>query len=136
MSGWAGLSAPLDPKTIAGEADIGAVLGDTLALLQEASAYLKRLPQVHPTLVLIAKLERHLQAPAMATVQRAADRVRHEQQARCATANDPYGVPIIEAEVQGDKMRLKLGTPRNRERAINLLQAGCEMHLVLKSVQR
>lgn len=115
---------------------MSAVLGDTLALLHEASAYLKRLPQVHPTLVLIAKLERHLQAPATATAQRAADRALHEQQARCATENDPYGVPIIEAEVQGDKLRLKLGTPRNRDRAINLLQAGCELQLSPKQAQR
>ena len=118
------------------QADLGAMLNDTISLLQEATAYLKRMPQVHPTQVMVAKLERHLQAPAAATAQRVAAQIEHGQLARCATANDPFGVPIIEAEVHGDKVRLKLGPARNKERAIKLLEAGCELQLEGKTALR
>ncbi|MGP1692296.1 MAG: hypothetical protein ACTS6O_07300 [Giesbergeria sp.] len=137
MTEWAGLQPPLDPALITGRTDVGAVLVDTLKLLQEASDYLTRLPRVPVTQQLISKLEAHQRDPATLTAQRVAEQIAHEQQARCAAAYTAFGLPIIACEVQGNKLRMKLGTsPSARERAIKMLEAGCELQLEPKATFR
>lgn len=134
MTEWAGLQPPLDPALIIGQTDVGAVLVDTLKLLQEASDYLTRLPRVPVTQQLIAKLEAHQSAPATLTARRVAEQLEHEKQARCAAAYTAFGVPIIECEVQGNKLRMKLGNaPSSRARALAMLEAGCELQLEPKT---
>ncbi|WP_087866050.1 hypothetical protein [Comamonas thiooxydans] len=134
MTEWAGLQPPLDPALIIGKTDVGAVLVDTLSLLQEASDYLKRLPRVPITQQLIAKLEAHQLAPATLTARRVAEQLEHEKLARCAAAYTTYGLPIIECEVQGNALRMKLGhAPSSSARAIAMLEAGCELQLEPKT---
>lgn len=137
MTEWAGPQPPLDKALVTGKADASAVLADTLTLLQEASDYLARLPRVPMTQQLIAKLEAHQRDPATMTAKRVAAQLENEQQARCAAAYTAYGLPVISCEVDGNKLRLKMGTaPSSRERVIKMLEAGCELQLEPKATFR
>ena len=75
-------------------------------LLQEVMDYLLRLPHVLPTAALARKVKAHLDQP-----ERRAAEIRASEEARLAGLRHgcnftPIGLPVIEAEVDGDRLRL------------------------------
>lgn len=75
-------------------------------LLQEVMGYLLRLPPVLPTAALARKVKAHLDQP-----ERRATEIRASEEARLAGLRNgctfaAVGLPVIEAEVDGDRLRL------------------------------
>ncbi|CAN7636742.1 hypothetical protein LJR129_004906 [Acidovorax sp. LjRoot129] len=85
-----------------------ATLNDTLKLLEEVSAYLKRLPHVPITAELVRKLDAHLQTPETMSARRLAEEHERAQRARGAAILSPLGVPLVELEVYADRVKIQI----------------------------
>ena len=129
---WDGIKpfAPLNP--IQTMDHLAAVLGDTLELLSEVSDYLARLPHIPATKELINKIEAHQLDPAVATAMRIAKQLEAEAQSRVAGMYSPAGLPLIEVEVLGDAVRLKIGPEPARRAVLQNLEEGQELTLQLR----
>lgn len=96
-----------EPRSKAFEA---AEISDTIALLEQCAAYLKRMPPVAVTLGLIRDIENHLAQPETITAQRLASvnakelELRH--QVRTARKFSPSGAPLLDVEVHGNHVRV------------------------------
>lgn len=104
-------------------------------LLQEVMAYLLRLPAVPTTVALARKVKDHLDQP-----DRKAAELRASEEARRAGLRHgcnftPVGLPVIEAEVDGDHLRL--WTPGDAVRGSDRTRAGWPVMLCqrLQSVE-
>jgi len=124
-----------------------AALQDALRLLGEVSDYLKRLPHVPITRKLIDRIDAHVANPEVLAAERQAREHSAETELRCMTrvagAYTAVGTPLVQVEVQGDRVRLSMGTSvylddQDRaehvrwlgERVTSLLEAGVELKLV------
>ena len=128
---WDGIKPFTQPNPIQTMDHLAAVLGDTLELLVEVSDYLSRLPRVPMTQELINKIEAHQNDPGALTAMRIAKQIEAEAQSRVVGLYTPAGLPLLEMEVQGNTLRLKIGPEPARATALRRLEQGQELKLEL-----
>ena len=128
---WNGIAPFAPPNPIQTMDHLAAVLGDTLELLAEVSDYLGRLPHVPVTKELIKKIEAHQNDPGALTAMRIAKQIETEAQSRVVGLYTPAGLPLLEVEVQGNTLRLKIGPEPARATALRRLEQGQELKLEL-----
>jgi hypothetical protein len=127
------------------QATQAAVFTDTIALLEQCAAYLKRMPPVAVTLMMLRDIENHLAQPETSTAKRLASinarelELRH--QVRSVRTFATSGVPLLEVQVCGDHVRisthetyLREGLDRKTHSAetqtlLNMLTKGVELEL-------
>lgn len=89
------------------------VLADSLKMLAKVSDYLKRMPAVPATLQLVRRIDKHLEDPKTLVAQRMAEAREKEmdlrKQTRSAATYTPAGLPVLQVQVCGEKVTLKLG---------------------------
>lgn len=133
---WDGIKPFTPPNPIQTMDHLAAVLGDTLELLAEASDYLRRLPHVPATRELINKIEAHQIDTGAMTATRIAKQIEAEAQSRVVGLYTPAGLPLMEVEVQGNTVRLKIGPEPARATALRRLEQGQELKLELRDKKK
>ncbi len=133
---WDGIKPFTPPNPIQTMDHLAAVLGDTLELLAEASDYLRRLPHVPATRELINKIEAHQIDTGAMTATRIAKQIEAEAQSRVVGLYTPAGLPLMEVEVQGNTVRLKIGPEPARATALRKLEQGQELKLELRDKKK
>ena len=128
---WDGIKPSNQPNPIHTMDHLAAVLGDTFELLAEVSDYLSRLPLVPATRELIDKIDAHQNDPGALTAMRIAKQIETEAQSRVVGLYTPAGLPLLEVEVQGNTLRLKIGPEPARATALRRLEQGQELKLEL-----
>ena len=128
---WDGIKPFTPPNPIHTMDHLAAVLGDTLELLAEAADYLVRLPHVPLTKELIDKIEAHQLDSGVLTAMRIAKQLEAEAQSRVVSLYTPAGLPLLEVEVHGDVVRLKIGSEPVRRGVLKRLENGQELRLKL-----
>lgn len=114
------------------EISADSTLKDTLHLLQEVSAYLKRLPHVPITAELVRKVDAHLQSPETISSLRLAHEHEKMETARCATVLSSLGMPLIEFEVYPHSLKVQITPVRHfQASAIDQLFAKQSLELPL-----
>ncbi len=107
-----------------------AALQDALALLEEAVEYLKRLPSVPATYHLIKKIESFTNDPICITARRISrDHSRETElrkSVRCASLSTQQGLPLVQIEVQEDRVRVVISKWRS---AATILRRGIDLQL-------
>lgn len=90
-----------------------AVLHDTLTLLAEAGAYLKRHSPVPMTVDLVRRIDQHLASPETKASHRVAlenaSEIELRQQPRLGKSYNVVGLPIVEVIVQGETVKVQVG---------------------------
>lgn len=109
-----------------------ATLNDTLQLLEEVSAYLKRLPLVPITAELVRKVDAHLQSPETVSAHRLSQEHERAQRARRGCIVTPLGLPLVEVEVYADRVQIQVTEIEHfRQTAIDRLLAHGMLELPL-----
>ncbi|MBV7417719.1 hypothetical protein KW830_04555 [Comamonas sp. CMM03] len=109
---------------------MSAALHDSLALLEEAVRYLKRLPSVPTTYHLIKRIESFINDPISKTAQRISrdhsTEIELRKSVRCASLSTPQGLPLVQVEVQEDRVRVVISKWRS---AATILRRGIDLQL-------
>ena len=77
------------------------------------------------------KIEAHQNDPGALTAMRIAKQIETEAQSRVVGLYTPAGLPLLEVEVQGNTLRLKIGPEPARATALRRLEQGQELKLEL-----
>jgi hypothetical protein len=106
---------------------------DSLALLSEVADYLRRLPPVPATYHLLNKVESFVESPNNQTANRLSLEDSYEKELRknIRSGGDycPSGLTIIEVEVQGDDIFLKMPNHCVWRMLVSKLKKGLQLRL-------
>lgn len=110
-----------------------ASLQDSLAMLEEVAQYLKSLPPVPATYHLIKKVESFVDSPETKTAIRISEEHSCETElrknSRVAGEYTLVGLPLIEVEVKGDFVRLKMPHHHTWRAVVSRLKQGLMLKL-------